>query len=35
MKNQNDFINEMDDGYIDIESCFDPVFEHLPRQTNI
>ena len=27
MKNQNDFINEMDDGYIDIESCFDPVFE--------
>ena len=23
MKNQNDFINEMDDGYIDIESCFE------------
>ena len=27
MKKQNDFINEMDDKYIDIESCFDPVFE--------
>lgn len=27
MKKQNVFINEMDDGYIDIESCFDPVFE--------
>ena len=23
MKNQNDFINEMDDGYIDIESCLE------------
>ena len=27
MKKQNDFINEMDDKYIDIETCFDPVLE--------
>lgn len=27
MKKQNNFIGEIHDGYIDIESCFDPVFE--------
>lgn len=27
MRKQNAFIDETDYGYIDIESCFDPIFE--------
>lgn len=27
MRKHEDFMNEPDYGYIDIESCFDPVFE--------
>ena len=27
MRKYKDFMNEPDYGYIDIESCFDPIFE--------
>ena len=27
MRKHKDFMNESDYGYIDIESCFDPIFE--------
>lgn len=27
MRKHKDFMNEPDYGYIDIESCFDPIFE--------
>ena len=27
MRKHEDFMNEPDYGYIDIESCFDPIFE--------